>query len=121
MSDAKWHKLFAAVSASEWRPSAVIMKFVDTEEPEDQPMPWPKPANFWVPRQWIDSPVYGGPFELRSIEWMMFPTMVIPLFGDPDATSPRVQDFEAIRTALSKVGQFPLEEFPDGLRVIGYR
>lgn len=122
MSDTKWRKLFDAVNGSDWRPSQVVVKFVGSDEPEDSLMRWPNERNFWGPPQWVDTAEYGGPIELRSIEWLMIPAVVttrsyrkdIPSSGAP-------QDFAAIRAALAKVGQFPLEESPEGLKIIGYK
>lgn len=120
MSDTKWHKLFAAVEASDWIPSRVLVKFVDVEEPSDRTMRWPSQNAFWGPPQWIDTPEFG-PIELRAIEWLVIPAFVV--YGHSvseiaSATEP--QDVEVIRSALSQVGQFPLEDVPEGLKVVGY-
>lgn len=122
MSDTKWRKLFDAVNGSGWHPSRVVIKFVDTDEPEDQLWTWPGEHSFWGPRQWVDSTEFGGPIELRSIEWLIIPATVVPPFRAHAAAAPmQPQDFTAIKSALSKVGQFPIEETPEGLKIIGYR
>jgi len=120
MSDAKWHKLFVAVNESGWQPSLVTIKFVDSDEPEPRLMRWPGPNSFWGPPQWVDTPEFG-PIELRSIEWLMIPAAVIEptnVLKPGQPGSP--QDLTEIRSALSRVGQFPMEETSEGLKVIGY-
>lgn len=121
MSDTKWQKLFAAVNDSDWHPSLVTVKFVDTDEPEPRPMRWPGPNNFWGPPQWVDTAEFG-PIELRSIEWLVIPATVLTPPGTTGlAASGMLQNFTAIKAALLRVGQFPLEDMPDGLKVVGYR
>jgi hypothetical protein len=109
MSDIKWRKFFAAVNGSGWHPSFVeVMRF-------------PNQDNFWGPPQWVDTSEFG-PIELRSIEWLMIPAIVADRSNLGGASSSGVpQDLEAIRTALSQAGQFPLEDVPEGLRIVGYR
>ncbi len=120
MSDTKWRKFFAAVNGSDWFPSLVRVKFVDTDDTEPQLMRLPTENNFWGPPQWVDTAEFG-PVELRSIEWLTIPTTVVARSGTKDASSGMPQDFAAIQSALSQVGQFPLEDTPEGLRIIGYR
>ncbi len=121
MSDTKWHKLFAVVHESDWHPSLVTIKFVESDAATPRLMRWPQPHSFWGPPQWVDTAEFG-PVELRSIEWLTIPAIVMApagYRGFPAAGLP--QDLAAIRTALSKVGQFPLEDTAEGLRIIGYR
>ncbi|WP_412103431.1 DUF6678 family protein [Sphingomonas sp. R647] len=120
MSDIKWRKLFAAVNDSDWQPSLVVIKFVDANEPERRHMRWPGANSFWSPPQWVDTPEFG-PIELRSIEWLVIPATVVTcnLAGLAEQGTP--QDFTTIRAALGRVGQFPLEDTPDGLKITGYQ
>jgi hypothetical protein len=121
MSDIKWRKFFAAVNGSGWHPSFVEVKFVGSGEPETRLMRFPNQDNFWGPPQWVDTSEFG-PIELRSIEWLMIPAIVADRSNLGGASSSGVpQDLEAIRTALSQAGQFPLEDVPEGLRIVGYR
>lgn len=120
MSDIKWRKLFTAVNDSDWLPSLVAIKFVDTNEPERRYMRWPGTNNFWGPPQWVDTPEFG-PIELRSIEWLVIPATVVTnnLAGLAERGTP--QNFTTIRAALGRVGHFPLEDTPDGLKITGYQ
>jgi hypothetical protein len=121
MSDTKWRKLFDAVNDSGCVPISIEVKFVERDEPEERAMGWPRPNDFWGPPQWVDTPQFG-PIELRSIEWLMIPAIATRLPNEFGIRSPGVpQDLAAIKSALSGVGQFPLEESPEGLRIIGYR
>jgi hypothetical protein len=121
MSDTKWRKLFVAVNESGWLRSGVIVKFVGSDEPESEPMGWPDQRAFWGPPQWIDTPHFGGPIELRAIEWLLIPRIVLGASCFQTPSVGMLQDFAAIKTALANVGQFPLEETPEGLKIIGYR
>lgn len=119
MSDTKWRKLFATVASSNWHPSLVMVKFVDSDEPEPSFMRWPGPNSFWGPPQWVDTEF--GPIELRSIEWLMIPAVVLArssLTGFAPTGVP--QNLAAIKAALSRVGEFPLVDTPDGLKITGY-
>jgi hypothetical protein len=120
MSDTKWRKVFAAMNGSDWLPSLVRVKFVDSESPEPRLMRLPCENSFWGPPQWVDTAEFG-PVELRSIEWLTIPATVLTRSEAKGASSGMAQDFPAIRAALAKVGQFPLEDTPDGLRVHGFR
>jgi len=120
MSDAKWVKLFAAVNASDWHPSLVLVKFVDSGDAGPKYVRWPGPNNFWGPRQWVDTAEFG-PIELRSIEWLMVPAAVVTS-GQAGLAQPGTpQNLAAIKVALERVGQFSLEDTPNGLKIIGYR
>lgn len=119
MSDTKWRKLFTAVSVSSWRPSLVSVKFVDSDEAEPRYMRWPNLNCFWVPPEWIDTPEFG-PIELRSIEWLVIPPAVVTQGAAGLAEPGALQDFTVIETALNRVGKFPLERTPDGLKITGY-
>lgn len=121
MSDTKWRKLFLAVNGSGWHPSFVEVKFVGSDAPETRLVRFPNQKNLWCPPQWVDTSEFG-PIELRSIEWLTITAIVAERSNMEAASSSGVpQDLEAIRTALSQVGQFPLEDVPEGLRVVGYR
>ncbi len=123
MSDTKWWKLFDAVSESDWQPSLVNVSFVDCLRDLSEPtlMSWPNSDRFWGPPPWVDTPEFG-PIELRSIEWLLIPPVVVtgPYLMDRERAG-LPQNFVAIQQALSRVGQFPLEETSEGLRIIGYR
>jgi hypothetical protein len=120
MSDTKWRKLFTAVDGSDWKPSLVAVKFVGSNEAESTYMRWPGPNSFWGPPQWVDTPEFG-PIELRSIEWLLIPSTVVAhgLAGLAEHGTP--QDQAAITAALERIGHFPLEDTPEGLKVTGYR
>lgn len=119
MSDTKWRKLFAAVYESNWHPSLVAVKFVGSDEAVSTYMRWLGPDNFWGPRQWVDTAEFG-PVELRSIEWLMVPIAVVTSGEVGLAQRGTPQDLAAIKAALKPVGQFPLEDTPEGLKIIGY-
>ncbi len=120
MSDTKWRKLFTAIYNSDWQPSLVAWKFVDVAEPEPIYMRWPGPNSFWGPPQWVDTAKFG-PIELRSIEWLMIPDTVVTPGQAGLAAQGISQDFAAIKIALERVGQFPIDDVPGGLKITGYR
>lgn len=120
MSDTEWRKLFAAVNDSSWQASLVAVKFVDSDGPEPRYMRWPGSNSFWTPTEWRHTAEFGR-IELRSIEWLAIPTAVVT-HGQAGLAKPgALQDFAVVEAALERVGQFQLEETPDGLKVTGYR
>ncbi len=119
MSDTKWRKLFAAVNGSGWNASLVEVKLVDSDDAETKYMSWPGLNNFWGPPEWVDTAEFG-PIELRSIEWLVIPTAVLT-HGHAGLAQPgTLQDFTAIEAALNRVGEFPLEQTQNGLKITGY-
>lgn len=119
MSDTKWRKLFTAVNKSSWRPSLVAVKFIDSDEAEPRCMRWPNSNCFWGPPEWVDTPEFG-PIELRSIEWLVIPPAVVTRGAAGLAEPGALQDFTVIEAALGRVGKFPLERTPAGLKITGY-
>ncbi|WHO39937.1 hypothetical protein PMI04_004910 [Sphingobium sp. AP49] len=119
MSDTKWRKLFVAVNESGWQASLVEVKFVDSDDAETRYMRWPGLNNSWAPPEWIDTAEFG-PIELRSIEWLVIPTAVVT-HGQAGLAQPgTLQNFTAIEAALNQVGEFPLEQTQNGLKITGY-
>jgi hypothetical protein len=75
----------------------------------------------WPPRPWIDTFSFG-PIELRSIEWILIPSVFFEEHGSSGVPPREVrQDIEPIRLLLESLGQFPLEVSAEGLRIIGYK
>lgn len=114
MSDTKWRKLFVALGEADCGVERCVMKFVDVETPRT--MNFPKEGDLWPPRPWIDSEF--GPLELRAIEWLDIPLDgVSPASKDRPAT--RIDIFKA-KSVIEKLGQFPLIEMPDRIRILGH-
>src|SRR4051812_1391243 len=98
MSDAKWRKLFAALAALDVGP--VRWKFIRDDRVFEQPVP---PAHAVLERSLGD--VLPDPYvPYREIEWIEVP-------ADRAA---------GVVDALAAIGQFPVREHPDGVRVVAY-
>lgn len=118
MSDSKWRKLFAAVDRAGLAPERILVKFIDVGDIKS--MRFPRESALHPPRPYVDTPEFG-PIELRSIEWLLIPRQAY-FPGDDSLPAPVVeQDIDAIRKVVASLGQFPLEQMEDGLKVIGYR
>ncbi|MBX9665401.1 DUF6678 family protein [Novosphingobium sp.] len=119
MSDTKWRKLFSAVDEAGLSPKRIVAKFIDRQHVSQ--MKWPGDLAMWPPHPWIDTFALG-PIELRSIEWILIPSLFHEERGARGVPPREVrQDFEAIGLLLESLGQFPLEVSAEGLRIIGYK
>jgi hypothetical protein len=118
MSDTKWRKLFLALDRPELNLSQCVVKFVGV--PDAKTMDVPKRHALWPPHGYVDT-LQFGPVTLRSIEWIEFPRALMRKRYPGDAGVETLQDIEGIRLALEKLGRFPLEDSPAGLRVIGHQ
>jgi hypothetical protein len=114
MSDTKWRKLFGAVKLV---PSIdhYIFKFVR--------LPNEVMAHsfigLWSPYRFVDTFSFG-PIYLREIEWIEFPRLVPMRWVGTTSPGGHHQDLAALQLVLDAIGQFPLEDTPRGLRVIGH-
>lgn len=119
MSDTKWRKIFAAVNEAGLSPQWIAAKFIESEH--IGLLRWSGIGTMGAPHAWIDT-FERGPIELRSIEWILVPSVYSEERGSPGVPPREVrQDFEAIRLLLESLGQFPLEVSAEGLRIIGYK
>jgi hypothetical protein len=119
MSDTKWRKLFVAVDEAGLRPQRIAAKFLESERVSQ--MGWPGVGAMYAPHPWIDTSE-TGPIELRSIEWILIPSIFYEKRGSRGVPPREVrQDVEPIRLLLESLGQFPLYVSAEGLRIIGYK
>jgi hypothetical protein len=119
MSDTKWRKLFVSVDEAGLRPQRIAAKFIESEHISQ--LKWPGIETMWAPRPWIDTPQLG-PIELRSIEWILVPSIFYEKRGSSGVPPREVrQDVEPIRLLLESLGRFPLDVSAEGLRIIGYK
>ncbi|MCR6498974.1 hypothetical protein MUO32_08025 [Shinella sp. CPCC 101442] len=118
MSDTKWRKVFRAwanVSATE---TQMIVKFLDVPEPRVMRLPGESALS--CPKPYIDSLEYG-PWELCALEWLEIP-VVASWPRQDDVPPPKIaQEIGALRAAIDFLGQLPLTETEQGLRLEGYR
>lgn len=115
MSDTKWRKLVAAVSALDIDAPRCLIKFIGT--PAAQPMPTPHERDIRTP-SYIDSQF--GPFRFKAIEWLEFPRSVVRIRYQGDAGVEVPQDIAAVRMAIEALGQYPIEETEQGFRIVGH-
>lgn len=114
MSDTKWRKLFAILL--DMNLEQIVMQFIDYEKPRLIKV---SGLGMHTPRPLLDTLEYG-PIELRAIEWVEIPRVAkIPrLNNSPPAEIS--QDIDRVAEALSSVARFPVEHFPNELRIVGY-
>jgi hypothetical protein len=115
MSDSKWRKFFRVVadySADVW---AANWKLLD----EREPIPGHLPTTSDVWESAVDG-CLNGPVTYSSIEWIDLPKSISyrPYANGP--VKERRQVLDAFRRALDAIGQFPIEETEEGLRIYGY-
>jgi hypothetical protein len=114
MSDTKWRKLFAVLL--DMNLEQIVMQFIDYEKPRLIKV---SGLGMYTPRPFLDTLEFG-PIELRAIEWVEIPRIAkIPrLNNSPPAEIS--QDIDRVAEALSSVARFPVEHFPNELRIVGY-
>lgn len=119
MSDTKWRKLFVAVDDAGLRPQRVAIKFIEVDKV--YLIGWPGNETMYAPRPWIDTSEFG-PIELRSVEWLLIPSVFHEARGSPNVPPRAVrQEIESIRLLLVSLGHFPVEISDEGLRIVGYK
>jgi hypothetical protein len=114
MSDTKWRKLVLALKTV---PSVdhYFIKFIQSAAE----MPGYNYLGLNAPHAFIDSFSFG-PIYLRAIEWIEFPRLVPERINGPTPPGGHHQDLVGLRRALDEIGNFPIEETPRGLRVVGH-
>jgi hypothetical protein len=114
MSDAKWRKQIA-VRASV--PSIDRYFLTSIRSPTELQGYGFLSGN--APHAFIDSFSFG-PIYLRDIEWLEFPVQVARRSNAPPSPGGHYQDIAGLRRALAMIGEFPLDEKPRGIRVVGH-
>jgi hypothetical protein len=117
MSDTKWRKLFLAIERLKLALPICRVKWIFGEEPEMLRTPTSK--TLYPPRPFIDSFEFG-PFALCSVEWLEFPRVVTHDSRDGHGRVTYHQDVDRAEQALKVVARFPMENTPDGLRIVGH-
>lgn len=115
MSDTKWRKLVAAISAPEINVSRCYFKFLET--PAAKLMSTQHEDSIITPT-YIDSEF--GPFRFRAIEWLEFPRSFVQIRYTGDAGTEVLQDIGPVRRAIEALGQYPIEETERGFRIVGH-
>jgi hypothetical protein len=113
MSDAKWLKLFRTIIASGVSIEHAVWFVIDS--PHSFTTSFPSEHDL-LPSRFKDGKFQ--PFEYRWIESVYIPNRFKPIIG---VGYEREQHTSAIITALDAVGQFPIEEMDDGVRIYAYR
>jgi hypothetical protein len=116
MSDTKWRKVFAALSAHpELHLRQCVYKFVESADERVASLI----AGLYPPRPWVDTGSFG-PIPLRSIEWLLLPRLAE---CRTDRTTPprqEAQDVDGAWRVLADLGRLPIEMTERGLLVRGY-
>lgn len=114
MSDTKWRKLISALETV----SSINHYFLKSIRATDE-VPGFGYLSGSAPHQFIDTFSFG-PIYLREIEWIEFPSVAAQWKNGPTPPGGHRQDLAALRRSLDAIGQFPIEETPRGLRIIGH-
>jgi hypothetical protein len=118
MSDTKWRRLFIALEEAGVAVRWASVKFIDVADPK--PMTLPTGRALHPPRPYVDTLEFG-PIELRAIEWLEMPAVVLHPRGSGLPPRAIPQDLDGAEAALAARGRFPLERPHEALRVLGYR
>ena len=113
MSDAKWLKLFRTIIACGVSIERAEWFVIDSPHSFSQSFPSERDL---LPTRFEDGKFQ--PFEYRWIESVYIPNRFKPTIG---VGYEREQDTSAMVAALDAVGQFPIEEMDDGVRIYAYR
>jgi hypothetical protein len=114
MSNAKWRALLGPVRRADLDIRQVVVKFVGVDDEKRMQLPT-------LATQAFADSVEFGPFPLVGIAWLEFPHVALLPAGSSSSPRQHRQDIAAIRSALEATGkQFPLEDTPTGLRVVGH-
>ena len=123
MSDTKWRKMFAALDRPDLELGQAIVKFISSKR--EHRISTPRRSSLHPPWAFIDTSEFG-PFALRCIEWIEFPSVAEYEYPTTRTHSGRVppklvtQDIAKIRAILTSLGHFPIEQTERGLRIIGH-
>jgi len=116
MSDTKWRKLLHALEENGLSDLLYVFKLVD--DPTEHVLTLRNAL--WPPRPWIDG-FSWGPSPLRSIEWMLLPSVLEdPPVGRGVWTKRVSQDVEEAARIIASLGQYPVERIDRGLLIRGY-
>jgi hypothetical protein len=114
MNDTKWREVLTLLNSPGCPIRCIKLKFVDTEHIVESS------GGFRILNEsWCDG--FPGPFSFREIEWMDIPrTYRVQRGNRGTPPSEHQQDVAAFRTALVGLGQLPIREQDDGIRIVAY-
>ena len=118
MSNAKWRKLFSVVNESNLKLAHCIWQLVGNDEPKNGFVPdYSEIGEDYVG----DCGALNGPFEFKSIEWLLIPNK----FGFRSYESApmqfKTQELSHLVDQLKSLGTFELETSADGIKIYGYK
>ena len=113
MSNAKWLRLFRAAAKSPAASALARWELISESDHFWQPLPYESEL---LPSRFQDGRFQ--PFEYKWIRSVFVPREYRPVAR---VGFVRQQPVEALRQAIEAVGQFQLEETPDGLTIVAYR
>jgi hypothetical protein len=113
MSNAKWRKLFNAVIDAGVVIERARWRFIDSDHTIEVSFPL---AHDLREEGFADGKFQ--PFEYRWIEAVYVPNTFKPT---PGVGYEVKQNTAGLVAALEKAGEFPIEEGPDGITIVGYR
>lgn len=117
MSDTKWRKLFLAIEELELALPLCRIKWIDVQVP--RLLRTPTSGTLSLPKPFVDTIEFGS-FALCSIEWVEFPRAAKRESNGRSAGAACVQDVDRAERALEGVARFPMENTPEGLRIVGH-
>ena len=114
MNDTKWREVLTVLKSPECPIRYIRLKFVDSDNVILSG------GQFTIVNDsWCDG--FPGPFSFREIEWMDIPKSYSVERGSKGTPpSEHEQDVSAFRAALDKLGQLPIREQRDGIRIVAY-
>ncbi|WP_420469828.1 DUF6678 family protein [Brevundimonas sp. FT23042] len=116
MSDTKWRKLLLALDENGLSDLWYVFRFVDDPTEHVRTLR----NALWPPRPWIDG-FEWGPSPLRSIEWMLLPSVLeYPPAGRASWAKSASQDIDEAAKIIASLGQYPVERTDRGLLIRGY-
>lgn len=117
MSNTKWRKLFLSIERLNLALPVCKIKWIDVDTPQIRSTPGSK--FLYPPRPFVIAHEFG-PYALCSIEWLEFPRVATQGgYGrNKDAGKTYNQDVDRAEKALQAIARFPMENTPDGLRII---
>lgn len=117
MSNAKWRKLFAAIHSLPKYPGGVGIKFINDDRLFTEPIPGP---DFEYEDNFGEcGGISYAPFS--HIEFVQIPNKYSrQLLGPRYPETKFINDVTSLIERLTEIGSFPIQEYDDGIRILGY-
>ena len=118
MSDAKWRKFFQVVNQATIHLNMCTWKLVN----EVRPRPGHLPDYRQLGDDYVgDCGALNGPFEFRTIEWLLIPAKHGYQDYDKAPVQYIEQNLDEIQKHIDAIGHFEYEICDQGLKVFGYK